>query len=498
MAEKKVIIIGAGIAGLSSGCYLQMNGYDTRIFEQHSLPGGLCTSWVRGGYHFDGCLHSFGALKPGYRLNQWWNEVIDLGKMEFHFPDELSRVFLEDGRLVQLHTDPDRLEDELKRIAPEDCRFIEDLIRAVKHFSREYDLQLAKPIELWTPLDYFLSQFRNAPHLGFFVKWQHSIAHMTRDCRSETLKRVLNEDFFSHFPAYFMLISLAEMHKHNAGYPIGGSLQIPLKMEETYARLGGKIHYNSPVRRVDVLAGHARGVTLENGEQYEAEVVVSAADGHQTIFGMLDGRFVDQKVRQRYAEHAMWPSMVLVSLGLKRTFEREPGVINIQLRDPFVVDEVSKLTSLPVIIYNFDPTLAEEGKTCLRVILKTPGYQHWYELRQNDPSRYEEEKSRLADALIDILDERIGAIRDQVEVVDVATPATFMRYTRNWKGSTQGWDWLPGLIPGTMSKTLPGLKGFYMAGQWVSPGGGVSAAFVSGRDIARIICKKDGKRFKTV
>ena len=56
MEDKSIIIIGAGIAGLSTGCYGQMNGYRTRIFEMHNLPGGLCTSWQRQGYTIDGCL----------------------------------------------------------------------------------------------------------------------------------------------------------------------------------------------------------------------------------------------------------------------------------------------------------------------------------------------------------------------------------------------------------------------------------------------------------
>ena len=47
MNEKTVAIIGAGIAGLSAGCYARMNGYQTRIFEAHNLPGGLCTGWTR-------------------------------------------------------------------------------------------------------------------------------------------------------------------------------------------------------------------------------------------------------------------------------------------------------------------------------------------------------------------------------------------------------------------------------------------------------------------
>jgi phytoene dehydrogenase-like protein len=55
--SQSIIIIGAGIAGLSAGCYARMNGYDATIFELHSQPGGLCTAWNRKGYTFDGCIH---------------------------------------------------------------------------------------------------------------------------------------------------------------------------------------------------------------------------------------------------------------------------------------------------------------------------------------------------------------------------------------------------------------------------------------------------------
>jgi phytoene dehydrogenase-like protein len=62
MAEKSIIIIGGGIAGLAAGCYARMNGYRAHIFELHTLPGGLCTSWDRKGYTFDGCI-----LAGGFR-----------------------------------------------------------------------------------------------------------------------------------------------------------------------------------------------------------------------------------------------------------------------------------------------------------------------------------------------------------------------------------------------------------------------------------------------
>ncbi len=497
MSNKKVIIIGAGIAGVSSGCYLKMNGFETQIFEAHNIPGGLCTSWKRDGYLFDGCLHSFGSLTPERRLYHWWNEVINLDDIDFYFHEELCQVFLDDGQVVHFYVDPDKLMQELKTIAPEDGKFIDDFIKAIKHLAK-FDLQIAKPIELWSPLDYFLSQFRVAPYLRYLKKWRHTVEEMTRNCQSNLLKRVLNQDFFSYFPAYFLLISLAEQYKQNSGYPIGGSLQIALRLVEKYKKVGGEIRYNATVKTIDVEDNRVQGITLENGEQHRADIVISAADGHQTIFEMLGGQFVDQKISERYKSRAMWPSAVLVSLGMNRMFDDIPAQIDLSLRKPLIVDSESTLTSLPITIYNFDPTLADEGKTSLRVILKTSNDKYWKNLRDHDSDIYKQEKQRIANEICDILDEYLGNIKEYVDVVDVATPATFIRYTRNWRGSTQGWVWLPGLIPETMSKTLPGLKNFYMVGQWVSPGGGVSAAFVSGRDLTRIICKRERVKFVTV
>ena len=72
MEEKSIIIAGAGIAGLSAGCYGQMNGYRTQIFESHDKPGGLCTSWKRQGYTIDGCLHWLVGSSPGSAFHRIW------------------------------------------------------------------------------------------------------------------------------------------------------------------------------------------------------------------------------------------------------------------------------------------------------------------------------------------------------------------------------------------------------------------------------------------
>ncbi len=75
MAQKSIIIAGAGIAGLSAGCYGQMNGFRTQIFERHDKPGGLCTSWKRQGYTVDGCLNWLVGSRPGDNFHRSWEEL---------------------------------------------------------------------------------------------------------------------------------------------------------------------------------------------------------------------------------------------------------------------------------------------------------------------------------------------------------------------------------------------------------------------------------------
>jgi phytoene dehydrogenase-like protein len=127
----------------------------------------------------------------------------------------------------------------------------------------------------------------------------------------------------------------------------------------------------------------------------------------------------------------------------------------------------------------------------------TYNYQYWADLRKTNMQTYRKEKERIATEVIEALEERFGDIKSKVEVMDVSTPASIIRYTNNWRGSFEGWQPGPGTMMLQMKKTLPGLKKFYLIGQWVQPGGGLPPALLSGRNVAQIICKKDGKEFTT-
>jgi len=117
-------------------------------------------------------------------------------------------------------------------------------------------------------------------------------------------------------------------------------------------------------------------------------------------------------------------------------------------------------------------------------------------LKVESPQNYLQEKERIVKATIAALEKKFKGIASKVEIYDVATPATYFRYTNNWRGSFEGWAPTPKALMKRISKTLPGLDNFYMVGQWVQPGGGVPPSAQSGRDVTQIICKKDNRKFR--
>jgi phytoene dehydrogenase-like protein len=138
--------------------------------------------------------------------------------------------------------------------------------------------------------------------------------------------------------------------------------------------------------------------------------------------------------------------------------------------------------------------MAPPGKTVLIVQFET-NYDYWHALSQ-DPVTYRTEKQTIIESVIAGLEERFPGIAEQVEMTDLATPVTWERYTGNWRGSYEGWMFDGDFsLKSSMQKTLPGLKNFYMAGQWVNPGGGIPTAVMSGNHTIQMICKQDKRKF---
>ena len=497
--EKSIIIIGAGVAGLSAGCYGQMNGYRTQIFEMHTKPGGVCTTWERKGYKIDGCVHWLTGSRPGTDFYNLWEEIGVIQERSMIDHEEYARIEGNEGKVFIVYTDIDRLEQHMKELAPEDEDVIEDFTTGIRD-SLSFPIPYEKPPDIFTPIDVIKFLFKMRPFLKLFRKWgkitiQDIAPRFKNPFLREVFPFIFNLQNPPNFPMMAVLKVFAWMHEKTAGYPVGGSLELARAIERRYLTLGGKLNYKSHVVKILVENDQAVGVQMADDINHHSDIVISAADGHTTIFDMLNGKYINKKIQGYYDELPIYSPLIYIGLGVANAFKEIPRTvtgIDFPLDEPIMIGGKER-KRMSVQAYNFDPTLAPAEKTFVRVMFASD-YEYWKKLKQ-DPDQYKTEKEEIADKVVTSLDRRFPGLAAQVEMRDVATPMTFERYTGNWQGSFQGWRESTKTTRMRMKKTLPKLKNFYMAGQWVQPGGSIPTAVMTGRHAIQIICKKEKKKF---
>jgi phytoene dehydrogenase-like protein len=218
----------------------------------------------------------------------------------------------------------------------------------------------------------------------------------------------------------------------------------------------------------------AVGVHLAGGETIAADWVISAADGHSTIYELLGGKYTDKVTDETFGTLKTFPSYLQVSLGVAREFSQQAGFVTRILDSSLMVDPDTELRQVSFRFFHFDPTFAPPGQTAVTCFLPTLNFEFWVHLQQHDQARYQAEKHRIAEAVIAILEKSVADVRPAIEEIDVSTPATVIRYTGNWKGSMEGWLLTPGIGFKPLRQAVPGLRQFLMVGQWVMPGGSVT------------------------
>jgi len=493
---KSIIIIGAGMGGMAAGIYGQVNGYETQIFELHTKPGGQCASWKRKGYTFDACIHHFFGCSPQSTIYQTWHE---LGAMPRDLVNlgECTAVASADGKVFIDYYDLERLKETLLKLSPADSKAIEQYIGAIRAFPRDRISDMMRGGSLWrtiTGLPLMLS-LRKSMKVNM-----RSFAERFSD---PFLKKAFALLIYSNpdGPLFFHLLRHAGGLGGDIRWPVGGAGEFASSIEKHYLELGGKVHYSSRVEKILVEDDKAVGIRLADGSEHRADIIISNADGRRTIFDMLDGKYLNDTVRGYCAPLSdETPFAVDVFLGVNRDLSREPSSLIMLLEQPVTIAS-HKHESIEAQLYGFDKSMTPPGKGAIKVELPA-SYAHWKGL-YNDREEYNREKQRVAEQVVEILENHFPGIKGQVEVIEVATLMTWERFMRG----SQGWYNLPNRKFDFSIKedpsdkrfkvTLPGLSNFYFVGVWATMMGSLFNNADSGKTIIRRICLKDGRKLKT-
>jgi phytoene dehydrogenase-like protein len=492
--EKKAIIIGGGVAGLSAGIYGQLNGYQTEILEMHAVPGGQCTAWKRKGYTFDYCIHWLVGTSHG-AFHEIWKETGALnGKTQIVDPDTLTTLRLPSGEDFVVYSDIDRWESYLINLAPEDVVPIARMCDDMRKMALIQPFE--KPAFKRNPWDYVTMLRKSGPALRIFQKYKKlSLDGYFRRLafKSELLKDRLRmiAGSMEDFSAVAFLFMLVWFSQKNAGYPVGGSMPFTQRMSERYKSLGGTFTGSSRVEKIICHDHQAIGVRLADGTVKHADYIIGACDLHALMYDMLEGKYVSPEIEKAFAEWPMFTPVVQVSFGIDKSIDSE-------FHTYMVVEPGGSIGSTPlkggygVSNYNHDPEITPPGKCVMKLLFDSP-MDLWENMSEE---AYRQEKEAIAVQAAEKLQRLYPEVEGHIEVVDVATPLTDIKYTDVYRGAYEGFLPSSKNMMKSISHKVKGLDNLYLSGQWLFPGGGLPPSAQSGKWLFEWIAKKDKKKFR--
>jgi prolycopene isomerase len=487
MADMDVIIVGAGMAGLTCGCLLAQRGLKVLMVEKNQKVGGCCTSFEREGFSFDLSVQSLGECQKGGRI---WHllEKLDLldeipfiplePAREYHFPDQ---KVIQSSRL-ETHI------ENLSSLFPKERKGIIEVYGVLKKIYEEFS-SIPSSFNWFEPSSFsvrypYLSRYRDGTY-GELL--QESVSY-------PFLKTLLSirSSYALLPPEEISVVGMAgiEMSYFNHGVSCirGRVEQLPLKMGEAFQKMGGAILMSHEVDQILMGERSAIGVKLKDGQEITGKVVISNIDAHHTFSDLIEEGQLPSGFRSKLKGMRPSLSYFILYLGIEGELDELPVSNNEIFFEKDLQKEYESLSknhfSEEAPFYLLAPSKvnsshAPEGKSTLCLSCKTT-----YHLSPDwgQPIRQELHQRLIhgASAFIPNLEKRI--------VVKVeTTPKTIEQWTHNRWGAAYGWAQVPrqsGIY--RLPRTTP-IPNLYLTGHWTNPGGGIAGVVASGELTAEVV-----------
>jgi len=475
-----VIIVGAGLGGLTAGAKLAREGRSVLLLEQHDRPGGCATTFKRRDFTMEVGLHEMDGLHPGDMKNRVFADLGISERVEFLPLPEFYR-FINDRYDLVIPHDPEEAKAILKSQFPDQEKGIDDYFYHVLNAKRIMVANRSNPDK---SVGYFLDEI----------------------IRDDDLKLVLlgNLGYFHDDPYSlswkYYLTAQGSYYGGRANFIKGGSQKLSNALSDIITENGGRVELNHLVTSIDYEGSLPVGVTYEKirgkdkgpGSATAKHIIANAAVPNlaEKLLSRQDGK----KLAESYSKNAIGASLLTVYYGFKKPLKK----VGNKHYSTFIYDSSVKsqrdieannhsdfsTRSFTFVDYSqVDAELAPEGKS-VGAVCAVDYPEDWENL---DREEYNRMKADVADIITSRCDKIIPGFRDAVEYAELATSLSVKRFTLNPEGAVYGFAQNPGK-PTDYLSALP--ENVHIASAWGKFGGGFSGAIFSGYMCAMDLLRK--------
>ncbi|MGA2623165.1 MAG: NAD(P)/FAD-dependent oxidoreductase [Bacteroidota bacterium] len=498
------IIIGAGLGGLSCGAAFARQGFKPLILEQHTKPGGYATTFTRDDFTFDVSLHSttVGERNGLHNLIPGFPEIADV---EFVPHPNLYRTIFPDYDIRVPQKNLRQYIDTLIGYFPDEKVGIEGIFEDMKGLADDVGKISSARGQInmqQFPVDYPYLFKTAGKTWGDLVNARIKNNKLAAIISSQWGYYGLPPSKLS--PFYYAIPTMGYLV--NGGYyPIGRSQTISDALSKFVQGHGGMVKLGARVKEILVKDHSAYGVKTDSGEEFTARVVVSNANAHDTLTKMIHEEEFLRDYLQKMNAFSVSLSCFQIFLGLKADLVKNVGIKDTEifyntgydLEGDYQRSVTADVENGGYAISLYDNLYKEyspKGKNTVNILV-LQGFDHWKQFEtdyfKDNKDAYRAEKKRMADVLIEKVEKTLlPGLRDAIEVMEIGTPLTNVRYTGNYRGAIYGWDQT---VDNSGQRRLPHktpVKNLYLAGAWTRPGHGYGAVIPSGLECFGEIMKE--------
>ena len=465
-----VIIIGAGLGGLTAGAKLAKEGKSVLLLEQHDRPGGCATTFKRKDFIMEVGLHEMDGLHPRDIKRRIFDDIGLGDRVSFLPVPEFYRFINERYDLVIPH-DPEEAKALLKKAFPGEEKGIDDYFYHVLNVRRIMVAHKGKPDR---SVGVFLDEIIGDEDLKLVLLGNLGYYH---------------DDPYSLSWLYY-LNAQGSYYGGTASFIQGGSQSLSDALSDLITEQGGKLILNQLVTSIDYQGDKVSGVSFKEMKGKNKGRIEQATSAQIIMNGSIPGLggLLSKKdaapLNQSIKDMAIGASLLTVYYGFNKSLQ-EIGNKNYST---FIYDDsvrsqkdilgnnhsdFSKRSFTFVDYGQVESRLAPKGKS-VGAVCAIDYPSDWENLERSEYMRMKED---VADIITSRLENILPGFREAVEYVEVATSLSVERFTLNPKGAVYGFAQHPGRSLKYLN-TLP--ENVFIASAWGKIGGGFSGAMVSG------------------
>lgn len=478
-----VIVIGGGVAGLTSAIYLKKQGFDVTVYEKSHVVGGNLTGWKKDGFLIDNCIHWLTGTNPVTKQYKIWKETGILDGAVTYQQDSLYVSEL-DGREVPLSVNPDFTLKKMLDVSPEDKKEIVRFIRAVKSLRKAMGIS-GKNHD--NPATFLI----RAAAMPYIIKY-HS---MTLDELADRFRHPLLKDFFTDFigapfSALALIMVFANFAGENGGLIEGGSFKAASGIKKRLLDLGGKIETNKTAVKAEISDGKVSSVEFEDGEIASADYYVFATDLDTSFNKLLRRPKPRGVVRCEKDSLALRFSAFHAAIGVDANALPFKGTRVIPVSDK--LGKILGSDRLKLREFSHEKYFSPDGRNLIQTLsfLSEDEAKKFIELYKADKEKYNELKTQICSAQIKAIESFYPELSGKLYLVDSWSPATYNRFLGSKNGEFMAYSLPPLKLPKIAGSKIAGVKNASLASQWQMLPGGLPCASRAGKKAAEFIIKK--------